>query len=295
VVDLKDVVVSTRANEGGEGHIYMVFEYCDHDITGLLEAQVQMSDAQVKYYMYEILAGLERCHTHNVLHRDIKGANVLVNNEGDVKLADFGLARMAREGDYTNHVVTLWYRPPELLLGMTNYDNKIDMWSAGCVFAELLTRGRVLFKGQSSELNQLSKIYAICGTPNVEDWPDVGRSKIFTSFQMEPQSRRLREHFQGCSEGAVDLLDRMLSLNPAHRISASEAMQHYYFTEEMPPKMPRSEHPRYLGQCHEYKYSTRRKQHKKDKKAREHRERQRSKPMLESKAKRTKTHNSYRP
>lgn len=139
----------------------MVFEFCDHDLRGLMESQVQMRPGQVKYYMREILRGLDFCHKNGILHRDIKGANILVSNNGDVRLADFGLARQTYDAQYTNRVVTLWYRAPELLLGEDRYDSKIDLWSTGCMFAELLNGGQVLFRGVNSEVDQLTKIFDV--------------------------------------------------------------------------------------------------------------------------------------
>jgi cyclin-dependent kinase 12/13 len=111
-----------------EGDVFMVFEFCDHDLTGLLESKVPITDSQIKYYLHCMLEGLAYLHAQKIMHRDIKGANILISNNGDVKIADFGLARMQAKGGYTNRVVTLWYRAPELLLGVSDYDTKIDIW-----------------------------------------------------------------------------------------------------------------------------------------------------------------------
>ena len=119
----------------------MVFEYMDHDLTGVLsQTQFSFSDAHLKSLCRQMLAGLAYLHRKGVIHRDIKGSNILLNNRGELKLADFGLARFyqkRRKSDYTNRVITLWYRPPELLLGTTVYGPEVDMWSAGyvCVFS----------------------------------------------------------------------------------------------------------------------------------------------------------------
>ena len=117
------------------GSVYMVFEYMDHDLTGVLsQTQFSFSDAHLKSLCHQMLAGLAYLHHKGVIHRDIKGSNILVNNRGELKLADFGLARFylkRRKSDYTNRVITLWYRPPELLLGTTVYGPEVDMWSAG--------------------------------------------------------------------------------------------------------------------------------------------------------------------
>ncbi|CAL5392236.1 unnamed protein product [Camellia sinensis] len=131
--------------------IYLVFEYMEHDISGLLSSpDIKLSEAQVKCYMEQLLSGLEHCHSRGTMHRDIKGANLLVNNEGVLKMADFGLANFYGTGPVghrqplTSRVVTLWYRPPELLLGSTDYEASVDLWSVGCVFAELLLGSPIL-------------------------------------------------------------------------------------------------------------------------------------------------------
>jgi len=276
IVKLKDVVSCNRGDP--EGSVYMVFEFCDHDLAGLLEASpqvVNITDAQVKYYMYEILSGLEHCHKNNILHRDIKGANVLVSNSGDVKLADFGLARNEAQGGYTNRVVTLWYRPPELLMGSTNYDNKIDMWSAGCLFAELLSRGKALFRA-NTELEQLTAICEVCGTPNDENWPDWRKhTNANFSVDFNPPKKRVpfKERFGKHSPEAVDLLDKLLQLDPTKRPSAAEAMNHPYFQKEKPYMLSKDQHPKYKGQFHEYNSQKRKKKRdeeaQKEKKAKE--------------------------
>ena len=118
--------------------------------------------------MLSILEGLSHMHAKKIFHRDIKAANILISNDGGVKIADFGLARNITNPPYTNRVVTMWYRAPELLLGETYYDAKIDMWSVGCLFVEMLNLGNILFPGDGRELDQLNKIYDICGTPDLK-------------------------------------------------------------------------------------------------------------------------------
>jgi cyclin-dependent kinase 12/13 len=125
--------------------------------------------------MLQILQGIQYLHSSNVIHRDIKGANILISSAGEVKLADFGLARVFYPGNekvnYTNKVVTLWYRAPELLLGSRNYTQAVDMWSVGCVFAELVLQ-QVLFRGDKEE-RQIELIYEKCGSVSNENWPGV--------------------------------------------------------------------------------------------------------------------------
>jgi hypothetical protein len=127
------------------GSVYMVFEYMDHDLTGILsQTQFSFTDAHLKSLCHQMLAGLAYLHHKGVIHRDIKGSNILINNRGELKLADFGLARFyqkRRRSDYTNRVITLWYRPPELLFGATVYGPEVDMWSAGYAIIFTISNG----------------------------------------------------------------------------------------------------------------------------------------------------------
>lgn len=204
----------------------MVFEYMDHDLKKVLH---HSTPSQVKFYMKQLLEGLHYCHVNNVLHRDIKGANLLISGGNLLKIADFGLARpFTRDGSFTNHVITLWYRPPELLLGATNYAEAVDIWSVGCIFAEFLLR-KPLFPGRT-EQEQLSKIFELCGFPNEENWPGVSKLPLYkTIHPVTPTKRRLRDIFQNFDCHAVELIDRMLILNPTQRISAQGALSAAYF------------------------------------------------------------------
>lgn len=150
--------------------LYLVFEYMDHDLAGLAASpEIKFTEAQVKCYMHQLLSGLEHCHNRHVLHRDIKGSNLLLDNSGILRIADFGLATIfdpSHKHQMTSRVVTLWYRPPELLLGATDYGVGIDLWSAGCILAELLA-GKPIMPGRT-EVEQLHKIYKLCGSPSEE-------------------------------------------------------------------------------------------------------------------------------
>ncbi|XP_015883441.2 protein IMPAIRED IN BABA-INDUCED STERILITY 1 isoform X1 [Ziziphus jujuba] len=212
--------------------IYLVFEYMEHDITGLLSCpDIKFSEAQIKCYMKQLLSGLEHCHSRGVMHRDIKGSNLLVNNEGILKVADFGLANFCNFGHrqpLTSRVVTLWYRPPELLLGSTDYGASVDLWSVGCVFAELLM-GKPILQGRT-EVEQLHKIFKLCGSPPDDYWKK-SRLPHATLFKpQQPYDSCLHETFKDLPTANVKLLETLLSVEPYKRGSASSALASEYFT-----------------------------------------------------------------
>ncbi|KAE8023647.1 hypothetical protein FH972_009319 [Carpinus fangiana] len=172
IVDVKEVVVGSSLDS-----IFMVMEYMEHDLKGLMETMKQpFSQSEVKCLMLQLLEGIKYLHGNWVLHRDLKTSNLLLNNRGELKICDFGLARQYGSPlkPYTHLVVTLWYRAPELLLGAKQYSTAIDMWSLGCIMAELLSK-EPLFNGKT-EFDQLDKIFRILGTPNETIWP--GFSKL---------------------------------------------------------------------------------------------------------------------
>ncbi|KAF9045734.1 Pkinase-domain-containing protein [Hymenopellis radicata] len=225
------------------GSVYMVFEYMDHDLTGILsQSQFSFTPAHLKSLNHQMLSGLAYLHHKGVIHRDIKGSNILLNNRGELKLADFGLARFyqkRRRTDYTNRVITLWYRPPELLFGATVYGPEVDMWSAGCIMLELYTK-KPVFQG-NDEIHQLDTIYRIIGTPDVERWPEIGGLAWYELVKpRERQDNRFRELFsKWMTPRALDLAERLLDYDPMRRISAAEALETEYFLEEEPkPERP---------------------------------------------------------
>ncbi|KAI3462910.1 hypothetical protein Pfo_019573 [Paulownia fortunei] len=213
-------------------HIYLVFEYMEHDLAGLLSCpDIKFTDSQIKCYMRQILSGVEHCHSRGILHRDIKTSNILVNNEGTLKIADFGLANFLRpknKQQLTSRVVTLWYRPPELLMGSTDYGEAVDLWSVGCVFAELFI-GRPLFKGRT-EVEQLHKIFKLCGSPPDDYWK-ISRLPLANMFKpQQPYESTLRERCKEFPKSAVSLIETFLSVEPYKRGTASSALDSKYFT-----------------------------------------------------------------
>jgi cyclin-dependent kinase 12/13 len=186
IINLLEIVTSKPSEKNKfRGNVYLVFEYMEHDLSGITENKIVFTVAIIKCILHQILTGVEYLHRNNIIHRDIKGANILINNKGEVKIADFGLARMHNPNpnitkQYTNRVVTLWYRSPELLLGSTNYGPAIDMWSVGCLFSELLS-GVPPFRG-NKENDQIEKIFEKCGSPTEDIWPGVTNLKYYNSL-----------------------------------------------------------------------------------------------------------------
>ncbi|XP_065872790.1 probable serine/threonine-protein kinase At1g54610 [Euphorbia lathyris] len=214
--------------------LYLVFEYMDHDLSGLAARQgVKFSEAQIKCYMKQLLSGLEHCHSRGVLHRDIKGSNLLIDNEGILKIADFGLATFfdpERKVPMTSRVVTLWYRPPELLLGATHYGVGVDLWSAGCILAELLA-GKPIMPGRT-EVEQLHKIFKLCGSPSEEYWK---KSKLPNATLFKPQQpykRCIAETFKDFPPASLPLIETLLSIEPDNRGTAVTALNSEFFTTE---------------------------------------------------------------
>ncbi|EDR23991.1 cyclin-dependent kinase C-2, putative [Entamoeba dispar SAW760] len=221
--------------------ISLVFEFMPHDLSSFLKCEEivnKVGVGQLKGYMLQILQAIQFLHSNNILHRDIKTGNILISDDNHIKLGDFGLARKQDDvGIYTNNMVTLWYRPPELLLGETRYKGEVDMWSVGCVFLEIF-KHRPVFHGKT-ENEQLSKIWEICGTPTDSQWPQFREMKMFQTLALPtPQKRILKDVFKGYDPIFMDLIDHLLQLNPKSRFTAEEALQHTYFTREPQPLKP---------------------------------------------------------
>ncbi|KAL9875152.1 cyclin-dependent kinase 5 homolog isoform X2 [Glossina fuscipes] len=188
--------------------------------------------AVCRSFMLQLLKGLAFCHSHNVLHRDLKPQNLLINKNGELKLADFGLARAfgIPVKCYSAEVVTLWYRPPDVLFGAKLYTTSIDMWSAGCIFAELADAGRPLFPG-SDVLDQLMKIFRVLGTPTEESWPGVTHLSDYVALPHFPAITSWSQIVPRLSSKGRDLLQKLLVCRPNQRVSAEQAMQHPYFAD----------------------------------------------------------------
>ncbi|XP_042434723.1 cell division control protein 2 homolog A-like [Zingiber officinale] len=227
VVRLQDVVHT-------EKRVYLVFEYLDLDLKKFMDScpEFAKDPRLVKTYLYQILRGISYCHSHRVLHRDLKPQNLLIDRRTNVlKLADFGLARAfgIPVRTLTHEVVTLWYRAPEILLGSRHYSTPVDVWSVGCIFAEMVNQ-RPLFPGDS-EIDELFKIFSILGTPNEGTWPGVTSLPDFKSAFPKWQPQDLATVVPNLEAPGIDLLSRMLSLDPSKRITARHALKHEYFKD----------------------------------------------------------------
>lgn len=229
--------------------IYLVFEYMEHDLSGLLSCpDIKFTGSQIKCYMKQLLNGVEHCHERGIMHRDIKTSNILVNNDGILKIADFGLANYTssrqRREPLTSRVVTLWYRPPELLLGSTNYGPSIDLWSVGCVFAEL-NMGKPILKGRT-EVEQLHKIFKLCGSPQSDEFWRKSKLPLASSMfkPQHPYQSTLKERCKELPKSAVQLLETLLSIEPLKRGTIPSAMDSEYFKSKPFPCEP-SNLPKY--------------------------------------------------
>eukprot|EP01017_Pseudomicrothorax_dubius_P046744 TRINITY_DN827_c0_g1_i1.p1 TRINITY_DN827_c0_g1~~TRINITY_DN827_c0_g1_i1.p1 ORF type:complete len:304 (-),score=99.58 TRINITY_DN827_c0_g1_i1:196-1107(-) len=223
VVKLKDIV-------HGEAKLYLIFEFAEADLKKHADVN-SLSPTQIKSYVYQLLNGLAFCHSHRVIHRDLKPQNLLLDKNGVLKLADFGLARAFTLPirTYTHEVVTLWYRAPEILLGQKVYSTPVDIWSVGCIFAELAQK-RPIFVGDS-EIDQIFKIFRILGTPNESIWPGVNALPDFKQTFPKWAPSPITKHVTNLDPIGLDLLSQMICYDPSARISARDALNHPYFDD----------------------------------------------------------------
>ncbi|KAI4324563.1 hypothetical protein MLD38_030041 [Melastoma candidum] len=215
--------------------LYLVFEYLETDLKKYIDSHRKgptpgpIPPEVVRSFLFQLCKGVAHCHGHGVLHRDLKPQNLLVDKDkGVLKIADLGLGRAFTVPlkSYTHEIVTLWYRAPEVLLGSTHYSTAVDMWSVGCIFAEMARR-QALFPGDS-EFQQLLHIFRLLGTPDEKQWPGVTALRDWHVYpHWQPQN--LARVVPSLGVDGVDLLSKMLKYDPAERISAKAAMDHPYF------------------------------------------------------------------
>lgn len=230
IVELIDVICQLP-------HLFLVFDYLEVDLKRYLDSiENDMSLELVKSFMKQLLSGIAYLHMHRILHRDIKPQNILLDKEGHLKVADFGLSRSFAlpTKNYTHEVITLWYRAPELLLGARIYCTSVDMWSIGCILAELIIK-QPLFAGDS-EIDQVFKVFKLLGTPNNDVWPGVTRlpdfQASFPQWDIKPPSQHATFSSKPSATTDVkDMLDKLLVYNPTGRLTAEEALNREFFAD----------------------------------------------------------------
>lgn len=243
IVTLKEIVTSKGHGEIPK-NVFMVFEYLEYDLTGILETpEIRLTQDHIKSWSHQLLKGVHYMHINKIIHRDLKASNLLINKNGELKIADWGLARSWNKDMkvLTKKVITLWYRPPELLLGNSRYSPKIDMWSVGCIIAEMFRRTGFL-KGRN-ETEQLGLIFKAAGHPTSENWPNIDKTcPLWKNFKPDSGTefpRRIKETLKSqlhnsawLTKDAIDLIEKLLTLNPDDRLDAYNALDADYFFED---------------------------------------------------------------
>lgn len=236
IVTVREIVVGSNMDK-----IYIVMDYVEHDLKSLMEVMKQpFLVGEVKTLMLQLLKAVAHLHDNWILHRDLKTSNLLLSHKGILKVGDFGLAREYGSPlkHYTPIVVTMWYRAPELLLGVKEYSTPIDMWSVGCIFGELLTM-KPLFPGKS-DIDQLNRIFKDLGTPSEKIWPGYTELPLVkkVTFTEHPYNN-LRSRFgHTLSNLGFDLINKFLTYYPQRRITAEDALKHEFFNETPVPVDP---------------------------------------------------------
>jgi len=221
--------------------LYLVFDHMEADLHHVIRANI-LEEIHKQYVVYQLLKSLKYMHSADLIHRDLKPSNILINSDCHIKLADFGLARsVASTAEDTNikltdYVATRWYRAPEILLGSTKYSKAVDMWSVGCILAELIV-GKAIFQGTST-LNQIEKVLELIGKPKPEDIDSVESphaATILSSINIA-KKKSFHNFFPNASETAIDFLRRLLVFNPNHRLTVEEALKHKYLEQFSSPE-----------------------------------------------------------
>lgn len=213
--------------------VYLVSPLMDTDLSDVLKCQT-LQDEHIKFLLYQILRGLKYIHSAGIIHRDLKPNNIGVNQNVELKILDFGLARSNAE-EMTGYVVCRWYRAPEIILNWMHYNEKVDMWSVGCILGEMITR-KPLFKGVD-HIDQLNKILSLVGKPSEDFIKKIASKDAQGYIRSLPKLKKkdYHQYFSGANKLAIDLLEKMLDLDPDTRISVDDALQHEYIRQYHDP------------------------------------------------------------
>lgn len=233
IISVKSIQLPRSRAELNE--IYVISELMQTDLSSIIRSPQGLSDEHCQFFIYQILRGLKYLHSANIMHRDLKPRNLLVNSNCDLKICDFGLARVnlpslqVRAINMTDYVATRWYRAPEILLSSRVYTKAIDVWSVGCILGELLLR-MPLMPGSNAQ-NQLELIFSLIGTPTAEDIESIPNPKARERLLRLPRRHgSFNSRFSSCNPEAVDLLTQMLTFNPKNRVTVETALCHPYFS-----------------------------------------------------------------
>eukprot|EP01080_Neovahlkampfia_damariscottae_P000587 gene587-8095_t len=220
--------------------VYIVTDLMDSDLSSIINSEQPLSDEHVQFFLYQILSAIKYIHSADVLHRDLKPSNILINKNCEIKICDLGLARgnVEETNEYmTEYVVTRWYRAPELVLSKSKYSKPLDLWSVGCILAELIGR-KPIFQGQSY-VDQIAKIISLRGTPTIKQLQDLELSpdayKYLTSLPFVKKTP-LKKIYKNANPNALDLLDKLLDWSPKSRFTVEEALDHEYLKELHDPE-----------------------------------------------------------
>lgn len=236
IVELKGILMPSSSRDFED--VFLVFELMATDLSRVLKSATKLTNLHIQYFMFQLLRGLHHIHSSGVFHRDLKPSNILIDDQCSLRICDFGLARAAFDDRpdmiyWTDYVATRWYRAPELIMTLsTKYSTAIDMWSVGCIFAEMLGHGKPLFPGRDG-YHQLQLITSVLGSPSQEALSKVQSAQLRRHFRELPKRRRrpCTHLFPQAEPEACSLLEWMLRFDPAERPTASEALSHPYFKE----------------------------------------------------------------
>lgn len=229
IIALSDIIPPVQGMEFDD--IYMVQELMETDLYKIIYSTNELTDQHIQYFIYQLLCGLHHLHSANVVHRDLKPSNLLLNSNCELKIGDFGLARsVVNDGELTEYVVTRWYRAPEIMVSYQEYGKKVDVWAVGCIMGELFGR-KPLFPGDDY-IKQMNLIFDLMGTPSEEDMKFITNPAAAEYIRSRPlkQPVPLSRLFPNAPPLGLDLMDKMLQVNPERRYTVAQCLQHPYLT-----------------------------------------------------------------